>query len=502
MFGKDFYPTPKEVFNEMWNALGGSLAFGEKFVLDPSAGSGNLLTFINEKIGTYYKRPKALHGIEIDANLRNVLNGKGLTVVHDDFLTFQTYYNYDVIIMNPPFSDGARHLLKAWEIAGNTKIACLLNAETIENPYTAERELLAKIIADNNGTVKHLGNCFSMSDRKTNVDVVLVVLEKKKEAAWKFEGAKFEGQQYEMPRDFSENMPAVTDFLLAKENEFQAAAQAAIEVKEAISKFKNYAGNFAYLGTDIEKLLNGGTTNELIDHLNKCAWDALLKKADFRSRMTERVRKDFDEKFSQQSKVAFTKKNMLELMEVLFQNQAAILDQCVLDAFDSMTAYYSDNRLHHEGWKTNDKWMVNRKVILPRIMEPGWTEGLGVYYSAQEKLFDIDKALCHLSGKNPSNILQTAKALEIAGSRKKLEEYLSRKHKDTGEPLEDKVKANYEKRTCESEFFKLRFFLKGTIHMEFKDEWLYQKFNQVAVGGKGWLMGSEGQSFQRKRKAA
>ncbi len=503
-FGIDFYPTPKEVFNEMWYALGGSDAFASSFILDPSAGSGNLLKFVAEKMESYnYKKPKALHGIEIDADLRNVLNGKGLTVVHDDFLTFSTYYNYDVILMNPPFSDGARHLLKAWEIAGNTKIACLLNTETLTNPYTVERELLGKIIEDNGGTVKHLGNCFAGAERKTGVNVSLVVLQKKKEAGWKFDGAKFDGQKQEMPKDFSENLPAVTDYLLAKEYEFQAAAQAAIEVKEAMSKFRHYAGQFAYLGTEIDKLINESTTNDLIDHLNIKAWDSILRQADFRSRMTERVRKDFDEKFSKQSKVAFTKKNMLELMGVLFQNQSSILDQCVLDAFDSMTAYYSDNRVHQEGWKTNDKWMVSRKVILPRIMEPGWSEGLGVYYSAQEKLFDIDKALCHLSGKNPSNIITTARALTIAGNRKKLAEYIDGlTDKKTGEVSEDKINANYDKRTCESEFFKIRFFLKGTIHLEFKDEWLYQKFNQVAVGGKGWLMGSEGQSFQRKRKKA
>jgi len=502
-FGKDFYPTPKEVFNEMWNALGGSLAFGEKFILDPSAGSGNLLTFINEKIGSYYKRPKALHGIEIDGDLRNVLNGKGLTVVHDDFLTFQTYYNYDVIIMNPPFSDGAKHLLKAWEIAGNTKIACLLNAETIDNPYTVDRELLAKIIADNNGTVKHLGNCFATADRKTNVDIVLVVLEKKKEAAWKFEGAKFEGQQYEMPKDFSENLPAVTDYLKAKEYEFKAAATAAIEVKEALSKFKHYAKGFAYMGQDVEKLLNDGTTNELIDYLNRSAWDDLLKQADFRSRMTERVRREFDEKFTMQSKVAFTKPNMLELMEALFQNQGAILDQCVLDAFDYLTNYYEENRSHVEGWKTNDRWMVNRKVVIPWIMEACWSDGLQVRYEAANKLYDLDKAMCHLCGKNPERILTMTKAINVAGNKNKLAEYLGGLKGKDGEPdKENRINPNYEKRTCESEFFKIKFFKKRTIHLEFKDEWLYQKFNQVAVGGKGWLMGTDGQSFQRQRKKA
>lgn len=501
-FGKDFYPTDRATFDKMWAALGGADSVAGKYVLDPSAGSGNLMQFITDKVGSYYKKPQALHGIEIEANLRSILTGKGFTLVYDDFLTFQTYYNYDVIIMNPPFSEGAKHLLKAWEIAGNTKIACLLNTETLENPYTVERQLLAKIITDNNGIVTDLGNCFASAERRTGVNVSMVVLQKKVEANWKLEGGKFEGQKNEMPKDFSENLPAVNDYLLAEEYRFKAAAKAAIEAVEAISKFRHYAGQFAYLGSDINKILCEGDSNDLINHLNIKAWDYLLQKADFRNRMTEKVRKDFDEKFSKQQRVAFTKRNMMELMEVLFQNQTAILDQCVLDAFDSMTAYYSDNRAHVEGWKTNDKWMVNRKVILPRIMEPGWSSGMSVYYSAQEKLFDIDKALCYLSGKPIESVVKTHKALEIAGSTNKLEEYLNSLKGKDGEPdKEDKVNANYDKMTCQSTFFNIKFFKKGTIHLEFKDEWLYQKFNQVAVGGKGWLMGTDGHSFQRKKAA-
>lgn len=51
--------------------------------------------------------------IEIDPELRNILKGKNHHVVHDDFLTFHTYKQYDLIVMNPPFSEGDKHLLKS-----------------------------------------------------------------------------------------------------------------------------------------------------------------------------------------------------------------------------------------------------------------------------------------------------------------------------------------------------------------------------------------------------
>ena len=39
--------------------------------------------------------------------------------------------------MNPPFSEGDKHLLKAINIMKNGgQIVCILNAETIKNPYS------------------------------------------------------------------------------------------------------------------------------------------------------------------------------------------------------------------------------------------------------------------------------------------------------------------------------------------------------------------------------
>jgi hypothetical protein len=59
--------------------------------------------------------------------------------------------------MNPPFSNADDHFLKAWEIAENTDIVCLMNAETIRNPYSQKRQLVNRIIEDNGGSVEYRG---------------------------------------------------------------------------------------------------------------------------------------------------------------------------------------------------------------------------------------------------------------------------------------------------------------------------------------------------------
>jgi 16S rRNA G966 N2-methylase RsmD len=88
-----------------------------------------------------------IHLIEIEPQLQELCKKYG-TLVAYDFLTFEPDTNYDYIFLNPPFSNGDEHLLKAWDIAKNTTIVCILNAETVRNPYSQKRKALQAIIDD------------------------------------------------------------------------------------------------------------------------------------------------------------------------------------------------------------------------------------------------------------------------------------------------------------------------------------------------------------------
>lgn len=41
----------------------------------------------------------------------------------------------------------------------------------------------------------------------------------------------------------------------------------------------------------------------------------------------------------------------------------------------------------------------------------------------------------------------------------------------------------------ESTFFRIKFFKKGTVHLEFKDEHAWAEFNRRAAAGKNWIGG-------------
>ena len=126
---------------------------------------------------TVKQRPSTLIASSFPPTSRAVLKKDGFRVVHDDFLTFRPCKQYAAIAMNPPFSAGPAHLLKALDIMKDGgKIACILNAETIRNPYTNERkELLQKLdaLTQKSPTNKTLSR---MRPRRSGVEIALVVV--------------------------------------------------------------------------------------------------------------------------------------------------------------------------------------------------------------------------------------------------------------------------------------------------------------------------------------
>ena len=143
MFSEDFYPTPGAVAAKMLQKIDRNAVH----FLEPSAGKGDLAKAI---LGFGRTRSPYDHGsrhrvdvIELHPDLLKILQAhEELTVVGYDWLTYDGVSYYDAIVMNPPFSKGALHLLRAWDFLHNGEIVCLLNQETIDNPYTEDRQRL------------------------------------------------------------------------------------------------------------------------------------------------------------------------------------------------------------------------------------------------------------------------------------------------------------------------------------------------------------------------
>jgi len=145
----DFFPTPLTLQRKMLNKIDFRYI---QSCLEPSAGKGDLIEGIIKQFEytkNYHRSNKYdIDAIEQDSNLIHILKGKNYRVISDDFLNFHTYKQYDLIVMNPPYSNGDKHLLKAVNLIESQNKSCqivsLLNAETLKNPYTNTRKELVR----------------------------------------------------------------------------------------------------------------------------------------------------------------------------------------------------------------------------------------------------------------------------------------------------------------------------------------------------------------------
>ena len=97
---------------------------------------------------------------------------------------------------------------------------------------------------------------------------------------------------------------------------------------------------------------------------------------------------------------------------------------------------------------------------------------------------DVDKVMCYLSGEKYETTCLIEHALEA-------------KFRELG-----RVGSGSFDNVCESKFFKIRFFKKGTIHLEFLDSKLHEEFNLRACAGKTVAAGRGSSRLTRPAKPA
>src|SRR5690625_7613187 len=146
-----------------------------------------MIRYILEGNGYRRRDDLKIDVIENDPRLSSTLMGEGYDVVWDDFLTYETYKEYDFIIMNPPFSNGVDHVLKALELAENQLSRCeiyaILNKETLNNAFSDKRQELLRKLDDHGAEIRYVKDGFSQAERKTDVEVALIHVKVEKTGA-------------------------------------------------------------------------------------------------------------------------------------------------------------------------------------------------------------------------------------------------------------------------------------------------------------------------------
>jgi hypothetical protein len=185
--------------------------------------------------------------------------------------------------------------------------------------------------------------------------------------------------------------------------------------------------------------------NRFVDQVKSSAWTDLFRKTKFVDLLTSQVKEKFEAQQELQGQVEFNLHNIFKMLDLLIDNRGMIMAQCIEHVFDKMTSWHDKNKIHFEGWKTNDAFKVNRRVILPYLLTRSIISGtFEVRYDYRWGFIkDIDKAMCALTGKPIENIVTVSDALE-------------EKFKEVGNP----PSGTFDNQ-CESEFFEMKFFKKG-----------------------------------------
>lgn len=441
-----FYPTPQHLAKKLWDKF----TTEPKLVLEPHAGNGDLITpYMNYfpdveddaeldevhstlarlrekgRIRHNYTRRLDWHACELNITMHPQLKELGAKVVGHDFLQMQSAAIYSHIIANPPFRDGETHLIHAWKILYAGEIACILNAETIRNPYSAERQYLVSLI-EQHGSVEFLENQFMGEgvERETPVEVALVYLHKRSDLAINMESI-LKGLKPDQYRAHEQPDTRVLSALALPMNfvdrvvmDYDIGLEAAKQYSQADAVFKAAQQRIGFTfdemqakglttqnretPVDVEAVVRANLGTH-IEAMRERAWAQVLRSTQVLDKLSSAAQRNVEAEFANISKLEFTKSNIYGFFAGLIQNMSAITDDMCLGVFDMILQRDSDNCTFYRSWKSNERHKTlgmrikRTRFILP-LMQGEYTRSY-LPHNVQQVLADIDKVCRYLDGK-------------------------------------------------------------------------------------------------------
>ena len=476
IFNRDFYPTPPQVIDEMLKMSD----VGGKIVLEPSAGTGNIVDWLNSH------GAQRVLTCEINDKFRQILARKS-EVIGSDFLQLrpEQISHIGMIVMNPPFSTIRKHILHAWEIApSGCEIISLTNSSLFERDYwrdDKERQQIKEIVEQYGGH-EELGNVFAKSDeRQTDVKVSVVRLYKPKTDEMEFEdyfSTEADDPEYQgygvMPYNFVRD---IVNRYVEAVRQFDSVMTASDTINGLLNGIGVSSIRFGASGENTEHI----TRDMFKKRIQKEAWKWVFNKFNIRKYVTSGVISNINKFVELQQNIPFTMKNIYKMVDLIVLNRGNFINQAICEAFDYICGFSSENSTAGEKWKTNSSYMVNRRFIVPYICrydEYGYKNpyvNVECYGSATDKIDDIIKAICFITGKPYEWKEVDSHGYEVSRRMPSLHQFTHDNHLAWGE-------------WHEWDFFRIKGFKKGTMHFEFIDEEVWWKFNQAVAKQRGWSL--------------
>lgn len=468
----DFYPTPDSVIAQMM--MGEDYMF--KTILEPSAGSGNIVKWLQKTGGCN------VLACEADPTLRKLLDGV-CPLIGDDFLelTAEQVSHIDFIVMNPPFSNGAVHIMHAWDIApSGCTIIALCNSTNVNATCYREYRKLQEVI-ELYGCSEFLGDVFCSSERRTHVNVSLVKLYKQADGEEEFSGYFFSQEDEDAANQNTKEglmsynvVRELVNRYISAVKLFDGVMAASTQINE-IAKVDNYGLPIYFTAVNSEDRSTKVTREQYKKELQKYFWNVIFRKLNMEKFATSKLHQQINRFVEKQSNVPFTMSNVYQLLNMVVQTTESRMRTALSEAFDLICSLSAENSTAGETWKTNANYMVNRKFIVSWITEydTRWPSPFVKLKlnGNRDRLEDICKALCFLTGVDYNNM-------------ESLSSFVGENQLAWGGWFD-------------WGFFRCRAYKKGTMHFEFKDEKVWMLFNQEVAKQRGWCLPKKTKSQKR-----
>jgi hypothetical protein len=308
-------------------------------------------------------------------------------------------------------------------------------------------------------------------------------------------------QHHGVEFDGDVSMLAIRDNLANMEHWFNMANEHWVKGIEHIRKAKLYLDQNKIKDyssgdsreDDFKKILELALSNvhtcraEFMRRHRKLAWTSVFQQMEFHKWLDSKQQNRFMRDVERDSTIPFTAANIKSTLENVFMSRRKLFEESVANVFDELCSHAVENgsgpiipeRLkshrYSEGWKTNDNYKVNQRLIFPYGVEMGYggrlrERGYGSGSSAVA-CCDLDRILCVLDGRPFDSCFTVRQAIENARPGQ----------------------------LVESQHFEIRGYKKGTLHLKFKREDLWEAFNRTAAAGKKWL-GEDTQQYRPKKR--
>jgi len=483
-----YYPTPNDLLKNILSELSFDKDLLQVNFLEPCAGDGAICRSVNSML-CQKNIEHNISCIEIEDILYKALESDGYNLVGKNFEEFESIPFYDLIVMNPPFNKGAKFLLKAFKLLNsNGQLICILNSETIKNPYNKDRELLKSTI-ERCGEVKFMKNTFSDSEHKSDVEIAVVYL---KRPIYDNEFDVFGNiqdniitEKEHFLNNFKKNVDSSGLITFDKIENAIGIYRNAVKhifnsidivnnVKNQISILSNEAKDFNINIDDFMKMIlkyepEKAKKNTIIN-IRKMIWSYLLKFCDMEKYLFTKQKQKFYDKLEQgSSTLPFTKQNISQFFDNIMMQRQIFFEKGVEDLFNEITSRYNGNPYHSEGWKTNKNWKINNRIIVDwGITWDTWRGNCGKFkltYSDRLDWFnDLDKIVRKIDSSDKYGFT--------------IKHALDKKFEELGDIY---VGQNFDN-VVHTPYFRIKFYKKGTLHIEFKSKKILDQLN--IMGGK------------------